>query len=528
MTDADKQPRPSGRRLWPWLAAWTLLAGLQIVQPHWYCTPDSCNYLSMARSVAHHGLPTRLGSANWVFGIGYPVLVSPVFWVSELPFVWLTLVHAGWAAVYLAGTWVWARRHADSAAVPIALLAVGNVVVLSLFRRPLSEVAFFAVMIWSVNAVAGLRPGGRAVGGTLLSAAVLLCLLVLIRPTGILFALGAGLQLAVMAGRGEMGWGRAAGLSAALTAPAALVLAGVIQHGRLAVQAEAGWDNWSVFAKSDNMPATDLGDLAPPAAWAEGLRWRISEVGRLLLPGLFNSYGRTGQWLDINMLLYLPLLALVVFGWWRLARGQPDAYVLTLPAYFVLHVFWPFNQSGRFFAPLVPLLFLCVWFALPALGRWRPRLMYGLVAAHLLVALGHWWFIDRPRALRDDQSLAELSRLLEPLQDDRGLVQVAPGVANADLLVQFVLDRPVRHDPPATGVAPEVRWLVQDAGQAVPAGFWPWACSERFQVLRRVEQDPKSGMRPGAPATLRPGDSTGKEESIDHAVPQEPARAVCR
>ena len=42
------------------------------------------------------------------------------------------------------------RRHEPTAAWPVALIAVGNAIVLAILRRALSEAAFMAVMIWFV------------------------------------------------------------------------------------------------------------------------------------------------------------------------------------------------------------------------------------------------------------------------------------------------------------------------------------------------------------------------------------------
>lgn len=107
----------------PWaalgLVAWSLLVAVQVVSPLWYPTPDSCNYLSMARSIATEGTVTRLGTRNPMYGLGYPVLVSPVFLASEQPFLLLSLVHLGWAGLYVWGTYRWVRRYAPEAALPI-------------------------------------------------------------------------------------------------------------------------------------------------------------------------------------------------------------------------------------------------------------------------------------------------------------------------------------------------------------------------------------------------------------------------
>ncbi len=139
----------AGRRSsrWGLLAGWAVLAAAQVITPLWYPTPDACGYLSIARSLASGAPPTNLGSRNLVFGIGYPLLIAPAFLLGAAPFLAVTAINAALAAAYLAGVVAWAWRREAAAAWPIALLAVGNVIVLALFRRALSEAAFLAALI---------------------------------------------------------------------------------------------------------------------------------------------------------------------------------------------------------------------------------------------------------------------------------------------------------------------------------------------------------------------------------------------
>ena len=162
----------------------------------------------MARSFATTGHFTSLGRNTLIFPVGYPLLITPAFLIGEqTPFLVITVIHALLAAVYLAGIYVWVRRYAPKAALPIALIALGNTVVLAIFRRPLSEVSFLPVMIWLCNALDQLdspqrfceAPSGpspqKARWTTVLPASLLLTCLAMIRPTGIIFAAGFALQL---------------------------------------------------------------------------------------------------------------------------------------------------------------------------------------------------------------------------------------------------------------------------------------------------------------------------------------------
>jgi hypothetical protein len=478
--------RKVGRQSLWLLACWAVLAGVQIITPLWYPTPDACGYLSIARSLASGAPPTNLGSRNLVFGIGYPVVIAPAFLLSASPFLLVTAINAGLATAYLAGVVVWARRREAAAAWPVALIAVGNVVVLAMFRRALSEAAFMAALIWFVVLLPTFP--GPVRRRNLLAAALLLVALALTRPTGILFAAGWALLLALQVRAGTLTARRAGLLAAVVIVPAALALTAGLAYSR-AMEARDNafaWSNLDVFTRSGRAPGTEFPDGPIYQQCVEGLRVRVSEVGRLTIPGMFGSYGRAGDWRDPNLLVYLPLCALLAVGWWKSVRAAPDAYLLTFPLYFALHVYWPFNQAGRYFAPLLPLFLVCFWRALAVRPAWRLPLIRVLVAAHLAVALGHWLVFDRPMALRHARHWAEVSRLCEPIRAAGGAVQAAPGLDPVPLQLQFLLDRPVLTTPAAAPVAAEVCWLVLPSGAGPPEGFVPAAAAGPYQLLRRA------------------------------------------
>jgi hypothetical protein len=476
------------RRIAPWLLlAWAALALVQIVSPLWYPTPDACCYLSIARSLVSGSPPTNLGSRNLIFGIGYPLVISPAFLAGATPFLLVTGINACLAVLYLAGVIVWARRRAAAAAWAIALIAVGNTIVLSMFRRALSEAAFMAVLIWFVVLLPSLP--GLIHRRNLLAAAGLLVALVLIRPTGILFVAGWALLLALHVRAGSLTWRRAAVVAAVVTLPAVLALTAGFAYSRAMMHHENAftWSNLDVFTHSARSPATEVAGGSIALQCLEGLRVRINEVGRLTIPGMFASYGRGGDWRDVNLFLYGPLFVLLWVGWWKSMRELPDAYLLTFPVYFALHVYWPFDQAGRYFAPLLPLLLLSFWRALEPCACWRLPMIRGLVAAHVLVALGYWLTLDRPRAVRDEHHWAEVAQLSEPIRAAGGTVQTAPSLDPVHLQLQFLLDRPVVNRPTVPPIADEVRWLVLPAGAAPREGFLQAAAAGPYVLLRRSD-----------------------------------------
>ena len=191
------------------MAAWTLLVFVQLVSPLWYATPDACAYLSIARSIATTGQPTNLGSPHLRYGVGYPFLISPVFLWQVSPFLVLSLLNAALAILYVIGTYIWVRRHVPQASLLIALFAAGNVIILCILRRPLSEAFFLPLMIWLLIAWDGVRREDGTISWLrLLAAGVLISTLVVIRQAGIMFAAGFGLQMIICACRRNCTWRR--------------------------------------------------------------------------------------------------------------------------------------------------------------------------------------------------------------------------------------------------------------------------------------------------------------------------------
>jgi hypothetical protein len=240
-------------------------------------------------------------------------------------------------------------------------------------------------------------------------------------------------------------------------------------------QAAGGFSNWDIFVRE---PARPVGEVLAPTIAAqclEGLRLRIEEVGRLLVPGMFSCYRDDGRWLEVNMLVWLPLATLVGIGWWRFLRSRPDVFALTAPLYVALYIYWPFNQSGRYFLPLVPLLLLCLWFAWGRLPGCRLPLFRALVVAHMVVAVGHWLFLDNPQARADNRRWGEIRALALAIRDNPGLVSIGPGLGNAWWMLQYELDQAIQEGTPPRD-APWV--LVRTGGRPLPGLVGPASPAE--------------------------------------------------
>jgi hypothetical protein len=223
-----------------------------------------------------------------------------------------------------------------------------------------------------------------------------------------------------------------------------------------------------------------------------GLQLNIAGVGRDMIPGMLKSYGPEGKWLNVNMLVYIPFFALLLLGWTRWIRRQADPFAWTLPLYMAVLVAYSAEYGVRFCVPLLPALWICLWFGLEGLQNRRFLILATLWALHVAVALGYWLTVDLPgaRALNRQWPLAD--RLVARVGADPGLIAVDPGpvatnpsVSEFVQLVQLALDRPVADNFDDPAVRNRTQWLIAPADGLPPRGFVPSCALGPYQLLHR-------------------------------------------
>ena len=435
----------------------------------WYATPDTVVYLSMARSLARTGHLTRLGSEQLGLPPGYPWLISPALAVVDRPFLLLSILHWGLAVILMLGLYRWVRGWCPHAAAPLTALVVVNVSLWIHYRRPLSEVAFMTALLWTAlafNAAAVARRAAATLRWTLVGSMCLL-LLTMIREVGITVAAGFATALLVQVSSRRRSRLVTAAVILIACLPASGALVAFVQH------------DVAMTARVVNPTGTHLDGFVHAVApvgsegsqLAENLRLRVSEVGRLLVPGMFKAYGSRGVWFDLNMLVYLPLVAFVAVGWWRFVRHRADVLAWTLPYYLGVYFFWPFAADTRYMLPMLPVLVAAVWFIIAPLGERALAIVAVLVAAHLAVALGYWLVVDRPRAVECDAVWPAVQRLVAQLPADASprLAVAAPDCVW--MQVELAIDRRVMLQSSSGAVGEQVDWLVVARGAAPTPGF---------------------------------------------------------
>ena len=445
----------------PWrvLAVLAVLMALQI-SPWWYATDDSHSYLSIARSIARGAGPTNLGSRHLWFSPGYPVLISPLFWLAERPFLAISIGQWLLLLAFMAGVYQWARRAVGEAAVWITSLTVINHAVWIHFRRPLSEIAFMCFLVWTVHAWCSSLEARRSArfAARLLLASLLAAAVCLIRPVGIVLGPACCVATCLAARRGGVAWSRAAIISLAIGLATAVPVALVAAHERATASSQQR-TYLDEFREAAN-------DMLP--SYSNGLQICVSDVGRLCLPGMFKTHGAPGDWTDINLLLHGPFFVLLAVGWRRWVRRQDDLLAWCLPFFVLLLTAHAIPTGARLMLPMLPALLVCFWFAierLPAPGR--HLIVAAALAAQFVVAAGYWLFVDAPRAWRNQQRWAAVDALTTAIARDPEPVAAEPLPDDAELMLELALDRRVSRG----GAVASERWLVTSSSRPTPRGF---------------------------------------------------------
>jgi hypothetical protein len=278
-----------------------------------------------------------------------------------------------------------------------------------------------------------------------LTCGVLIAGLSLIRQAGITLAGGFGLCVLWHALHGRIRWRRSIAAAGCVVLPAvASILALMMYESHTATQIDGRTYLSNLAGSSQGIWAAVL----------EGIRWRISEMGQLTLPGMFKADGNNGQWFNFNTLVYVAWFVLLIKGWGRLVRRGVDPLVLCVPAYLVLYLAYPLASGGRFLLPLLPLLFAALWCGLPESWslRTRQHLSVVMVAMHLAVSVGYWRSVDLPRARASAAQWPLVERWSRRI-DSR------PGTVSAEGLPQSLHSMfELRLDQRLLGQSPPAEW----------------------------------------------------------------------
>ncbi len=455
----ESQSRRPGR----WLAALAILLAVQL-GPWVVLTPDGSVYLSMARSVVTEGRLAAFGSSHLGLAPGYAFFLVPAVAFPGLPLLPIAAVQWLLGLALMVGLYRWTRRLSGAAALLLTAFVMVNVSVWIHLRRPLSELAFMAIAIWAVEASESARSRGGIV--RILAAGVLLAALAIVREVGIVLV--AGLAVVTMLdSRAER--------RSAPARVATLVLAGAIALA--AVGGLLYYDRRSMtLGEGPREIGSHLEGLLswsdPPfPAMATGFRLRLTETGRLLVPGMFKAHNPHRGWLDPNLLVYVPVVGAALMGWGLHIRRRPDILMASFPFYVAVYLLWPFDAGTRYLLPMLPPLALSLWSLLEPLRGSRLTLLAGLVAAHLAVSVGYTVTREIPRARACEQTWPAVEAMSAAIRRAPGRVIARDTPECLPAMLAFALDRSVRGTAADTPVGKAVQWIVAPAGGPPPEGL---------------------------------------------------------
>ncbi len=439
-----------------WALALSCLLLLAQVSPFWYVTRDGVSYLSIARSLAQGDGPKNFGERQLFFAPGYSILIAPLFWLNDRPFIGLSLLNAALGVGFLFATRAWLGRHVSADATLIAATCVVNASVGILLRRTLSEALFMPALMFTILWLERLRATAksRTPYWSAIGAGCALALVGLTRQAGVMALPGFAIAIGMTAYQRRVPWRRTLLVLTLVAIPAVVSVAALGAYER--AMATGASRTYTDFLANNSQPL--------PEQLLTGLRLRVSEIGRVTLPGMFKAAPDGRRTAYLNLAIYAATTAAIIYGWWRAVSRSHDTLLWTAPFYVALYIAWPFDEGIRFMAPLAPVWFLGLYWALPEIPAWRRRVAWLGWSTHILVAIGYWLRRDLPEARHDAAQWPTIDRLAGAIDVQAGPVAWLPVKRDHErVMLQYALDRRVIDLASTQQVDARAVWLVADA-----------------------------------------------------------------
>ncbi len=475
-----------------WIVLVLLCALLLLyIKPCWDASPDAVGYLSMARSFATGEQMTNLSMRHLHYPPGYALLISPLFLLEENPFLLLSILQALLAGLVMLLVYYWSRPilHPVFALGLVALVAC-NASFIHYASMTLSEMAFtFWLFLAGMVLTRALASSAKtSAAWTILGAVLVLCAAVT-RQVGIMLIPGCFCAGVVAAWRKEASWYRAFVVPLVAGLPALFALLWLMNYEAHTARLD-GMETYVEMAGLDRMPVPEF-----IAQTIELVRVRVTDIGRLLIPGMYRAHNRPGAWLTLNMPLHLAAAGLAVFCWWRLVRpggqspgmGHRDVLLWSMPFYIGLYLIFPWDAGPRYFAPILAVLWIGICFQLALLQKHRYTILSILVMLHLFVGLV-FFVRDDLKELQNFRrywsSCVQLTRQMTPGED----VVAARGRRFGSVagMTSYLMDRKVLYLQPEDPIAQNITCLIQAPATPDPGeGFTQVAETGELRLYRR-------------------------------------------
>lgn len=482
-----------------WLFGFAALLLLVQIGPWWYSTPDSTCYLSMGRSFWNSDGPLSLGFKYKSYAIGYSLLVSPLFWISERPFVLIGLLHLVLAGVIAAAVYRWASAYGKKAATFATAFTLMHACFCLYFRKPLSEMAYMAAIYWTMMVLDRVRTATTERERWWFAAAGMVLVLVSLnlRHNGLMLAPGFAVALCYDAWRRGSGLGRAILIGGGTVAVAVAVFQ--IER-RLDDRWLIGGQNMSHWQWMASREGSAISN------YISGVRLQMFEFFRVTVPGALKTHLKSPSWLAPNALLAIAVSIPLIYGYWLMLRRRADVFLCTVPFFLAINIMYDNDQGGRYTLPLLPVIGVALWVLIERTKIEPQRILMPLLAVHVLAGVGYWATVDLPRTREYDRQWREMDVLaakidsnrdrvaildLTPFECDRLALTLDRHVCNLDNLRDEVYARP-----------DQMRWIIASQATPVPDGFTSITKQGSYQLLQRVADDAPSSLTAETP-TLR-------------------------
>ncbi len=463
----------------------------------WHPMPDTIVYLHQARSFVTwdgmvHTMTHRLTATP-----GYALLITPFFLFDELPLVALTYFQAIMLCIYMVGIYVWARRYTPKSAVLIAGAASLHVCVWQYGMLVTTEAPFMASMIWSVILFhRWAEASDKSLRWKYLIGGVLLfCYCTLIRSAGLMIAMGCvGYLLWENRRAGRHLMHHAWSLLLWTGLPCLVVVAFVLQQ--------------SMTGQNGLIQGTYLSGLTPTHddnllqfLW-QGLYLRLTDMGRLTIPGMFKAYSTHGSWMHVTMLVYVPLFLGLMLAWWKLIARQRDALVMGFIPFLLLHIFYArYHDGNRFLTPMLPVLMLMVWQMLKRIRIPQHTGMLVLLLLHASVAIG-LAVREYPKLVKVREQWTIAEQCAKILNQDPGRVFSIDQVNNLELQIRIITGTTIRRKQSYEAIHEQKpKWVLRHHSNSdLPSYQSVWSDQE-FQLLKRITPEQAKSLTSKTPNT---------------------------
>jgi hypothetical protein len=185
------------------------------------------------------------------------------------------------------------------------------------------------------------------------------------------------------------------------------------------------------------------------------------------------------------MLVYVPWFGLLLYGYLRWVRRGDDPLAWSLPLYFAVLTYFRWESGARWWVPMTPALFVCLWFALEPWGGRRRQILRAVWLAHVLAALAYWIGCDMPRSRSLDQKWPTVRSLADQIAVGRDRVAVDESLDDLHVLLELQLDRRVKEHSGDAPIPASAEWLILPSEKKPPPGFVRRSSLDGCELLHR-------------------------------------------